>query len=355
MPCAQCTSFKVPQLLIGERMLLSVPEVEMTHTLAAILERNQLAHQVDGTDFLIEGSAITSSLELLACGEDLTEFQLSAIQVLVLRDEEQLGLSTTRRSRTLLQVRQGLEHEDIAECLSSRRVVTYFQPLVDLSTDQIYGYEALARGVRVDGSVIAPNLLFDYAKTNSAIFYLDRLTRETAIRTAAKRRLEHNIFINFMPNAIYDPKQCLKTTMAVSQEMNFDPARIIFEVIETESIGDMAHLHYILDYYRERGYRVALDDVGSGYSSLNVLVDLKPDIIKIDREIIANLDRDTMKQSIFRGLTATAREHGIMVVAEGVETEGELNYAKEHGADLAQGFYFARPLEDPPRSPTWRE
>jgi EAL domain-containing protein (putative c-di-GMP-specific phosphodiesterase class I) len=334
-------------------MLLSVPALEMIETLSEIFERNQLSPQVEGTDFIFEGPNIATTIELLTCGNDLSEFQLNSIEILVLKEDEKLDLSATRRSRTLLQVRKGLEHEDVAECLAARRIVTFFQPLIDLQTSQIYGYEALTRGRRSDDSLVPPNLLFDYAQENDAIFYLDRLTRETAIRTAAKLRLDHHIFINFMPNAIYDPQQCLKTTMAVSQEMNFDPSRIVFEVIETESIGDMSHLHYILDYYRERGYRVALDDVGSGYSSLNVMIDLKPDIIKIDREIVANVDRNTMKQSIFRGLTSTAKDHDILVVAEGIETEGELEFARANGADIAQGFYFARPEADPPRTATW--
>jgi EAL domain-containing protein (putative c-di-GMP-specific phosphodiesterase class I) len=329
--------------------MLSVPELDFVHIVASGARSHSLECKVEDTTISIETTDPEGFLSALSNDPRFSDFQLKSILVLVKNETSALNFDMFRDVRALYYYRNITSTNDVAECLQSRRLETHFQPLIDLRADDLYGYEALTRGLRQDFSLITPNELFGYAQTHDKVFYLDRLARETAIRTASLLRLEGNIFINFMPNAIYDPAQCLRTTFAIAKETHLDPSRLVFEVIETERIDDMGHLRSIFEHYRHNGFRVALDDVGSGYSGLNTMLDLRPDLIKIDREIVSGIDQDPMKQSLFRGLVDAARTRDITVIAEGIETEGELEFVREAGADIAQGYYFARPAKDPVR------
>ena len=119
--------------------------------------------------------------------------------------------------------------------------------------------------------------------------------------------------------------------------------------MESESVKDKTHLLKILDFYKKEGFSIALDDVGEGYSSLNMLVNIHPDIIKVDRNIITNIDTDKLKQSTYRALFNLARENGIAVLAEGVETKEELAMIESIGVDYLQGYYFGKPNAEPLR------
>ena len=120
-------------------------------------------------------------------------------------------------------------------------------------------------------------------------------------------------------------------------------------MVETESAKDQDHLKSILQYYRDQGYKIALDDVGEGYSNLNMLIELRPDIIKVDRNIIQNIHKDSFKQSIYKALSALARDSGIAILAEGIETPYELEVIEELGVDYMQGYYFCKPQAEPIR------
>lgn len=122
---------------------------------------------------------------------------------------------------------------------------------------------------------------------------------------------------------------------------------MVFEIVETERAHDPSHLRHILDYYREAGFRIALDDVGAGYSSLNLIHLLRPDILKLDMELIRDVDRDPYKARIAANLLHVATSLGIDALAEGIETEGELQWVREHGAKYAQGHLIARPAPQP--------
>jgi EAL domain-containing protein (putative c-di-GMP-specific phosphodiesterase class I) len=160
--------------------------------------------------------------------------------------------------------------------------------------------------------------------------------------------LQSKIFINFTPTSIYDPKNCLQTTLRAVDESTLSREQIVFEVIESENVADPNHLRDILDFYREQGFQVALDDVGSGYSSLNMISRLRPDFMKLDRELVSGLHQDNYKAMIAKKLLETAQELGVHTIAEGVEEEGEFEWLCENGADFVQGYFIARPASPPP-------
>lgn len=151
-----------------------------------------------------------------------------------------------------------------------------------------------------------------------------------------------------MPTTIYRPEFCLRTTFAAVNEYQLRTDQIVFEVVESESIHDVKHLNHILNYYRENGFRVALDDLGAGYSSLNLLHALRPDFVKLDMDLVRNIDQDPYKALVCRALLDLANDLGIPSIAEGVETVGEWQCIKEFGATYIQGYLFAKPGQEPP-------
>lgn len=194
---------------------------------------------------------------------------------------------------------------------------------------------------------MAPFELFKMAKDSNMLFNLDRQARETNITNSFKHKIDSKIFINFTPTAIYDPEFCLRTTMEKIKEFDISPERIVFEVIESEDVLKIEHLNRILDYYRKEGFQVALDDLGSGYASLNRLFNLRPDYVKIDMDIVRDIHKDKVKQSIFIAIMDIAKNSGIKTIAEGIEVKEELDFVKQAGADLIQGYYYSKPLERP--------
>jgi EAL domain-containing protein (putative c-di-GMP-specific phosphodiesterase class I) len=237
----------------------------------------------------------------------------------------------------------------LLDMLQTRRLETWFQPILVADTESVWGYECLVRGRTKQGVLVYPDQIIGWAKQENLTFMMDRICRETHLQNAAAYLGDKdvNVLINFMPTAIYNPEFCLKTTVAAATKGGLSPERIIFEVVETEQIKDMSHLRGILDYYRKMGFRVALDDVGSGYSGLAVLADLDPDLIKIDRQLICKAVESGMHRSICDSLVQLGKAHGKLVLAEGIETVEEKELLAGMGVDLFQGYLFGRPAPTP--------
>ena len=242
-----------------------------------------------------------------------------------------------------------IEDREFFDIINNESLTSYFQPIINAKNRDIYGYETLIRGVKDDGSLLYPDELFKKSYRNDLDFRVDKLCRETALKTAATKKVKQKVFINFLPTAIYDPEYCLNSTIKWAKQLDFDPSNIVFEVVETQQVKDKEHLLGILKYYREKGYMIALDDVGEGYSGLNMLIDIKPDIIKVDRNIITNIDQNKFKQSVYKALYQLSIENGIKILAEGVETPYELDTIEKIGVDYIQGYYFAKPQAEPIR------
>ena len=149
--------------------------------------------------------------------------------------------------------------------------------------------------------------------------------------------------MNFTPDSIFDAAYCLDATVRLVDELGFAHERVVFEVVESERLPEVDHLRSIIDYYRERDFGVALDDVGAGYSSLAVLLAIRPDYAKIDMELVRGVHLDPAKAMMAGHLVETIRDLGAKSVVEGVETEEEWTWAREAGADYAQGYLFGRP------------
>jgi len=240
----------------------------------------------------------------------------------------------------------GTEHERVVceKCAENgKRKLDFdfamaFQPIVDLRDRSIFAHEALVRGVNGEpaGSVLS-------RVDDGNRYAFDQLCRVRAIETSTGLGLAERVSINFLPNAVYEPANCIRTTMTAARRCNLPLDRIIFEITEGERIEDRAHLSRIVEEYRRHGLQTAIDDFGDGHAGLNLLADLQPDIIKLDMKLTRNLDGDRVRRAIVRSTMAMAEEFGITVIAEGVETPGELAALEDLGVHLIQGFLFARP------------
>lgn len=235
---------------------------------------------------------------------------------------------------------------DLARILAEQSVTTWFQPIVSVKQHGLVGYEALTRGLHPDTrELIAPHTLFSLAGAASQLVALDRLCREKALanyQPLSARNERSLLFINF-DTAIIDEGVVGSGSLRNSvQRLGYRPSSIVIEIIESK-VCDIGALKRFVGKHKELGFLIALDDLGNGYSNLDRIFHVRPDIIKIDRWLVSELDTDYYKQELFKALVYMARKTGSLVVAEGVETEAEALASLEFGADLLQGYYFCRP------------
>jgi EAL domain-containing protein (putative c-di-GMP-specific phosphodiesterase class I) len=217
-----------------------------------------------------------------------------------------------------------------------------FQPIFDAASGDIFAYEGLLR-TTPGAPLTSPDQIFSIARAAELLPHADLAARRTVIARAAEAGITQHLFINFCPSAVYDPASCLRSTIEALDAAGFRRDRVVFEVVESDEVKDHDYLLSILRSYRNAGFKVALDDLGAGFASLNLLHALRPDIIKLDIALVRDVDRDPFKGVLAKKLIEAAHDLGITVVAEGIETATELQWLIENGAQLLQGFYLGRP------------
>ena len=237
-------------------------------------------------------------------------------------------------------------HETCAICGNGLRDDLSFsfayQPIVDLASRRIFAHEALVRG---PAGQPAPTVLEQITDSNRYSF--DQACRVTAIDTACElgllERGDEKLSINFLPHAVYRPEVCIQTTLQAARKRGLPVSSIVFEVTEGERIEDGRWFAEILREYRRQGFMTAIDDFGAGYAGLRLLSDFQPDLIKLDMDLVRNVDRQAPRQAIARAAIRLAQELGIELVAEGIETPGERDFLLHEGVRLFQGYLFFRP------------
>lgn len=215
-----------------------------------------------------------------------------------------------------------------------------FQPIVDLHSGEVFAYEALVRGTEGRGAL---SVLSQVDDTNRYAF--DQACRVKAIQLATDLGVADQgalLSINFLPNAVYEPKACIRATLAATASTGFPVSSIVFEFTEGEQVDD-AHLVHIVKSYKAMGFKTAIDDFGAGFSGLTRLAKFQPDIVKLDMELVRGIDADRVRRALVRSVVTACEELGVIVLAEGIETQGESVTLCELGVDLQQGYHFARP------------
>lgn len=215
-----------------------------------------------------------------------------------------------------------------------------FQPIVDIMTSQVFAHEALVRGPQGEG---AGSVLSQVDTANRYAF--DQQCRVKAIELAAAlfpKEQDTCLSINFMPNAVYEPRACIRLTLATAMKTGFPLKNIIFEFTENEQL-DTRHVLNILSTYKGMGFKTALDDFGAGHAGLGLLTHFQPDIVKLDMDMIRGIDTDKVRRTIVRHTLNMLEDLGILPVCEGVETIGELSALHDLGVRLIQGYVLAKP------------
>lgn len=213
-----------------------------------------------------------------------------------------------------------------------------FQPIINCVTQSIFGYEALVRGLNNEP---AWEIIKQVNDDNRYLF--DQQCRIKAIELAAKLKLDAMLSINFLPNAVYQPERCIRTTLKAAEQFGFPTQNIMFEFTEGEKIIDSEHLKRIVEYYHSLGFMTAIDDFGEGYAGLNLLADFTTNIVKFDMGLIRNIHLDNTRKAIIKHCVAMVKEIGITPLAEGIETMEEFEVLRDFGVELMQGYLFARP------------
>lgn len=241
---------------------------------------------------------------------------------------------------------RGVEHRersrkvaDLQETLREGLVYIVYHPIVVTATREVYGYEALARGKQ--RALRSPEVLFGVAEEANLIWELSRLCRRRAIE-GLDAQLEPGqlLFLNIDPHDFRDPSF---RYLDLDELGGADPRRIVLEITERTAITDYPKFQGYLKEFRERGFRFAVDDAGSGYAGLGSIANLEPDFIKLDISLISGIDANFMKQNLVETMVSFANDHGIQVIAEGVEREDEYETVKRLGVHLTQGFLFHKP------------
>lgn len=221
-----------------------------------------------------------------------------------------------------------------------------FQAIACLQNQTIYGYEGLIRGPK-QTPLHSPTMLFEAAQRCGLLSELDLLCREMLLQQFARLNLQGRLFLNMDPRTLIQEEQ-QETLPRLLKETGIDGSRLVIEITENHPIEDIPRMRKILEQLGHWGIRYALDDLGTGYSGLKVWSQLKPDMVKIDRHFIHNVDEDPTKQQFIRTILEMATAMGSEVITEGVETVEEYAILRKLGVKLVQGYYFARPEAAPP-------
>jgi EAL domain-containing protein (putative c-di-GMP-specific phosphodiesterase class I) len=220
----------------------------------------------------------------------------------------------------------------------------YYQPIVDLRQARCIAFECL---VRLEAErVISGGEIVGAAALRNEMLQFDTYAREKAIRSASRQRRQGlQLFINFFPSAVFDPESCLASTMQAIRETGIAPREIVFEIVECDPFTDFGHTRRLCEYFRSQGFGYAIDDLGAGANTLDLIQTLKPDFVKLDKSIVWNLDEPRNQEIARRALSLTA-EHGGRVIAEGVETPEQALQIRSFGISLMQGYCFGKPAPE---------
>jgi EAL domain-containing protein (putative c-di-GMP-specific phosphodiesterase class I) len=292
-----------------------------------------------------DGRRLTRLFQILA--RELTAAETEALRVVA--DPPGNGAALTARLLTAPSLAVELARRGVTVevgVLAEAEFWSVYQPIVSLADRSTVAHEALLRGA-VDGREVGGGDLFFVAEQAGWLHRLDRIGRESALTGAAPWLGDDDLFVNFDPRSIYRPQVCLASTERVVHEMGIRPEQLVFEVVESHAVADRGHLVSILDHYRSLGWRVALDDVGAGWSSLSLLGAVRPEVVKLGKSLVQELPDDGAR-TVLTAVTDLAHSLGAVVVAEGVETERLADEVTAIGADLGQGWLFGRPARPAP-------
>ncbi len=354
--CLKCQA--VPAAKPGAGSLLLAPlDTNGDKTLRKVLETSGFAFTNIGP--LIVVSDVRNRLSEIGTllKERLSSFTRSCVSAAYVSggiEDSNQAISALMFARPLTDVIENIEHEWVRDALNDNWLFSVFHPIISSRTGEVFAQEALLRARHpATGQVYGAGQIIKACEELKLTHQLDQRARQAAIRgTAEHVPADVHVFINFLPNTIYDPEVCLRTTMEAAASCNVAMSRLVFEVVETEKIPDMDHLLHILDYYRQRGMGTAIDDMGAGFTGVDYITSLRPNFVKLDRELVLTAESTQQGRQQMEAMITASHANGAKVIAEGIETQEQMDLCVRLNVDFLQGFYFAKPA-CPPMAVKW--
>lgn len=229
--------------------------------------------------------------------------------------------------------------------IDEKLIKAVFQPIISLRNGSIFGHEALSRGP--EHSIFKnPELLFNYAIKYDKIWELELLCRTKSLESLQKHHqtpIKTKLFLNVNPNIIHDIKFKQGFTKRYLNDFSFQPDQIIFEITEKGNLANVDDFKKTVQNYKAQNYQIAIDDAGAGLSGLNMISDIRPHYIKLDMNLIRDIDTDSTKQALVKSMVEFAKLSNTKLVAEGIETKEELLALIDFGVNYGQGYFIQRP------------
>lgn len=262
-----------------------------------------------------------------------------------LREERELRVAV-EEARSDAQLNRRIAHRArdrrFLDLVVAEDVSILFEPIVNLETREMLGYEALVRGPW-DSDLHSPDALFRMAGDAGLVYELDCLCRRAALRSARGLDPGRKLFLNCLPTTIHDPAFRADVLGKTLADLRLRPSDVVLEISEKESIDNFSIFREARDYYVDLGFQIALDDTGVAYGSLEAVMELSPDYIKVDMSLVRGVDTDPPRQELLRALHAVSGKIDAAIIAEGIETRGELRMLQRLGIPYGQGYLFGRP------------
>lgn len=235
--------------------------------------------------------------------------------------------------------------EDLDFIICNKKIRTVFQPIISLRDGSVLGHEALSR-ITCESKICNLDMLFTVASQYNRLWDLELLCRTTALEAAYKFMISpynKKLFINVNPHIMHDETFKKGFTRSFLKQYEISPHNVIFEITEKDVITDMTGFKDTIEHYKSQDYKIAIDDAGAGYSGLNLISDVNPNYIKLDMKLIRDVNKDSLKFALIKGMVEFSKVSNIFLVAEGIETYEELDTLVNLGVQYGQGYFIQKP------------
>jgi EAL domain-containing protein (putative c-di-GMP-specific phosphodiesterase class I)/CheY-like chemotaxis protein len=333
------------KLCLERRIDLIVSDISMPNMDGVTLLRRVREYNED-IPFILLAGAPTADTAIDALRFHATEYLPKPVHAQQLLDSVAHALNLNRLAQIRREALTFYQERNSAHGEASRRELNFgravdavymvYQPIISWSRQRAFGYEALVRSS--DNSMPNPGALFDAAEALGRIHDLGRQIRAKCVGPWSRADPDQSLFVNLHTEDLLDD-----TLFDTDTQLAGAASQIILEITERAKLESVGHVRERIARLRQMGFRIAIDDIGAGYSGLNSFAMIQPDIVKLDIMLVRGVDTDPVKRKLVRVLADLCRDLGILVVAEGVETVGERDTLVELGCDLLQGYLFARP------------
>jgi len=230
----------------------------------------------------------------------------------------------------------------LLKIIEQRRLTPNFQPIISMSTGEIFAYEGLIRGPS-DSPLHSPLSLFKAAEQFGLLLEVELLCRQITLEAFVQLKLMGKLFLNVSPECLLDPNFRNGETIGYMSSLGLEPHRVVIELTENQPTYDYSLLLEAVRHYRSMGLEIAIDDLGEGFSSLRLWFELRPEYVKVDQHFIHNINQDPIKLQFVRSIQHIAENSNTQIIAEGIETHAEFMIVRNLGLLFGQGYYIARP------------